>query len=250
MSSEFFVLRRNVARVRDFFEGFDPKIVICLRRHDQWLRSLYAQAIQSVPEPKWDRTLESFLDFQKSRRPQHLSFLDLVNLWSASFGADNLRFVIYREGTGADEVIRDFLSATGVADTSGLDLANVRRNPSPSANILSLIDLVQRASLSPASRRAAVSQLAALSPDGFPALQPDAEARRRLIAPYLDEYRELSARYFGGRPLFDLDPGGETGEKTELDAGVTALPTPVLTPGIERVLARHLSREEIRRLAL
>jgi hypothetical protein len=244
MSSEFFVLRRNVARVRDFFEGFDPKIVICLRRHDQWLRSLYAQAIQSVPEPKWDRTLESFVEFQRSRRPQHLSYLDLVNVWSASFGAENLRFVIYREGIGPDEVIRDFLSAVGVDKASGLELVDVRRNPSPSANILSIVDLLQRAPLPPASRRAAVSQLLALSPDGFPSLQPGGAAQRRLVAPFLADYRELSERFLGGRPLFDLDPGGET----ESDPGVTALPPPILTPSIERVLARHLSREELGRL--
>ncbi|MGI1662666.1 hypothetical protein ACRDNQ_10535 [Palleronia sp. KMU-117] len=244
MSSEFFVLRRDVARVREFFDGMDVRIVICLRRHDEWLRSFYAQAVQSVPAPKWGRTLESFVDFQRAHRPLQLSYLDLVNAWSRSFGEGNLRLVIYREGGGPEDVIRDFLSAVGVADPSGLALADVRQNPSPSANILSIVDLVQRASLPTESRRAAVSRLVALASDGSPSLRLHAAARHRLVAPYLAEYRELSDRFLGGRPVFDLDLGPEA----QTDPGAIALPSPVLTPEIRRALARHLSREEIETL--
>jgi hypothetical protein len=246
VSSEFFVLRRDVGRVRKFFDGFDVKIVLYLRRHDAWLPSLYAQAIRSSAPPRWDRSLESFLDFQEGRRSQHLSYLDLADAWTAAFGEDSLVLRPYEEGGEAPVVILDFLSLVGVQDQRGIAIPQRRHNRAPSAETLSLIDLLQRLDIADEARNAAVSALLEADVTGLPRMVLHPATRARILARYAAEYDLLSRRFLGGAPLFRI----EDAELRAVGDGQTDLPPPLVTPQVRHILQRHLAPDEVSALLL
>ncbi len=204
MSSEFFVLRRDLARVKSFFGAQKPRIVIYLRRHDAWLSSLYAQAIKSAHDPKWDSNFENFLAFQKKVRNQHLSYLELVNAWVNVFGEDRIILRPYRENEPPTVVIADFLSLVGVTETHGLRLPSMSCNPSPTANTLSIIDRLQRSGLPERSKRRLVARALELDDPRFPRFEMDPRTRAAILADNLADYEALSERFLGGRALFDI----------------------------------------------
>jgi hypothetical protein len=240
MSSEFFVLRRDARPVRTFFDGFDVKIVVYLRRHDAWLRSLYAQAIQTAPTPRWDRTFEGFLALQDERRPQHLSYVDLADAWSAVFGDASLRLRAYAEDRAAGAVMTDFLSTIGVADRRHLVIPAQLSNAAPSAQTLSLIDLLQRTELPGDARAAAIAELLRADDPRAPRLALHPATRARILARFAPEYEVLSDRFLGGKALFQMPAVPD-------DAGddVTRLPSPDFTPVTLEVLRRHFASAEM-----
>jgi hypothetical protein len=240
MSSEFFVLRRDVRRVRAFFDGFDVKIVVYLRRHDAWLRSLYAQAIQTAVAPRWDRSFESFLAFQDERRSQYLSYLELSNAWAAVFGEGSLRPRAYAEDGATGAVTTDFLSVVGVEDARHLVFPSRRHNAAPSAQALSLLDLLQRAELPAESRAAAIAELLRADDPAAPRLALHPSTQARVLARFGPEYAVISDRFMDGKPLFPVpaiprEPGD----------GTTILPPPVFSPATLQILNRHLAPEAV-----
>jgi hypothetical protein len=240
VSSEFFVLRRDVRLVREFFDGFDVKIVVYLRRHDAWLRSLYAQAIRTATSPRWDRSFESFLAFQDERRSQYLSYLELTNAWAAAFGAASLRPRPYAEDRAAGAVMADFLSAIGIADRQHLVIPAQRSNAAPSAQALSLMDLLHRTALPAVARASAIADLLRADDPRAPRLQLTPASQARVLSRFAPEYDVLSDRFLGGKAMFPMpalpdDPGD----------GVTVLPSPVFPPATLQILNRHLAPEAV-----
>lgn len=243
LSSEFFVLRRDPVRVKLFFGRYTPRIVIYVRRHDAWLTSLYAQAIKSVVSPRWGRSFESFLEFQRQRRGQFLSFLDLVNAWAAVFGDENILLRPCGEDLPPSEVIADLLSVLGVGPGRDLPLPQVRSNPSPSANALSIIDLIQRSDLPERQRRRIVASILASDDRALPRFEASPATRNAVLAENLEPYRILSERFRGGRPLFELGPVDPDGSW-----GHSPLPRPERTDAIARSVSAQLSRSDMLRI--
>ena len=243
MSSEFFVLRRDPERVRLFFGRHNPRIVIYLRRHDAWLGSLFAQAIKSVPNPKWDSNFESFLAFQKKTRNQHLSYLELVNAWAKVFGDDRIELRPYREELPPSAVIADFLSLLGVEKAQGLRFPTMPSNASPSANTLSIVDRLQRSGLPDRERNRAVARVLEHDDARFPAFEIDSRTRAAVLAGNLADYGVLSERFLGGRALFDFRPVDPDPQQ-----GHSPLPDPVLTGDVSRLLSAALGKQEVARL--
>jgi hypothetical protein len=243
LSSEFFVLRRNPERVKQFFGRHIPRIVIYLRRHDAWLGSFYAQAIKSVADPRWDSSFESFLTFQKKARNQYLSYLELVDAWANVFGDDRIEIRPYRENEPPSAVVEEFLSLLGVGERHGLRLPTMPSNASPSANTLSIIDRLQRSGLPDRKRNRLVARVLELDDAGFPAFEMDPRTRAAVIADNLADYEALSERFLGGRPLFEtglVDPDPQPGH--------SPMPSPLLTPEMARLLNAALGKDEAGRL--
>jgi hypothetical protein len=243
LSSEFFVLRRDPERVKLFFGRHNPRIVIYLRRHDAWLESLFAQAIKSVPDPKWDSNFESFLSFQKKSRNQHLSYLELVNAWAKVFGDDRIELRPYREESPPSAVIADFLSLLGVEKSHGLRFPTMPSNASPSANTLSIVDRLQRSGLPDRERNRLLARVLELDNGRFPAFAMDPRTRAAVLADNLADYGVLSERFLGGRALFapvPVDPDPQEGH--------SPLPLSVLTHEVSRVLSAVLGKDEVARL--
>jgi hypothetical protein len=243
LSSEFFVLRRDPARVKLFFGQLEPRIVIYLRRHDAWLGSLYAQATKSVPHPRWDSNFESFLAFQKKARNQYLSYLEMVNAWAAVFGDDRIMLRPYRENAAPAAVVVDFLSLLEVRGTVGLRLPAAPSNASPSANTLSIIDRLQRSGLPDRQRNRLVARALELDDARFPVFELDPRTCAAVLAENLSEYEVLSQRFLDGRALFETGP-----VDPDPQPGHSPMPSPVLTNEMSRALVSVLGRGEVARL--
>lgn len=225
LSSEFFILNRDVSPVKEFFNGLDLKIIVHLRRHDKWWPSLYAQAIKSTPLPPWKRTFSSYYEFQNKRKAQHLGFGPLLQAWSECFGKENIVVCPYEDQQNKPDLIRHMLGIVGeasVADHIAPSLERVNKSLSPRA--LSLVDLVQRAKIDPTRKETVIRTIIKEDEGGSSMDIVPAKVRRQLVDENADDY-EWIAREFLNRPDGKLfyDPLPEIEDQGTED---TTLPSP------------------------
>ncbi|TGN62162.1 glycosyltransferase [Paracoccus liaowanqingii] len=119
LSSEAFFLSRNSAALATHFSGFDVEMVVYLRRQDEWANSQYAEfvaggAINSTAQPLdvWLGAPETgmFLDYDK-----------LIRSWEQHLPRQSIHVRRYLRQPGSDwEIVRDFASATGLAQITAL----------------------------------------------------------------------------------------------------------------------------------
>lgn len=130
VSSEAFSNCRNHAQlefIKGYLEDFDVKIVIYLRRQDDFLQALYQTIIvygeEAIP----------FNDFYERMISEHerihsLDHYFLVNdIFATAFGKENIILRIYEKSQlYQGDLLRDFLHTTGVEPTSdfALDVPN------------------------------------------------------------------------------------------------------------------------------
>lgn len=226
MSSEFFVLNRDMSRVRRFFEGFDVKVVLFLRRHDHWWASLFAQAIKTTSNPPWNRSFKGFYDFQTTKKRQHLCFGPFVQLWAGAFGQENVLVCPYEDEQLKPDLLRHFLALVGRPEVGdAVPPSGQRINEALSPRSLSLIDLIQRANIDQTTKNSIVEQV--IKEDkldrGATSIVPP-KMRHQLIEENLNDY-EYIAREFLNRPdaqlFYELYP-----PEVEANSNSVMLPAP------------------------
>lgn len=106
---------------------FDVRIVVFLRRPDEWLASFHRQMIMSR-SVRETRSLTAFAEAPSTRT--HLDYPLMLTWWAEAFGGDALRIARYDQGEL--NVVRRFLSlAQAPRVLSFAPGARVRRNLSP-----------------------------------------------------------------------------------------------------------------------
>ena len=161
VSSEFFVLKRPMAPVAEFFDGHDLRILVYLRRHDLWWAALYSQALRSVPEPPWEPGFAGYFRRLTTRASQHLGYRDLVQAWAEVFGAGQVLVRPYEAAQNQPDLIADMLAAIGLPEAGrGLDGGEARVNPSLSARALYLLEALRRAEVASVERARLIAELA------------------------------------------------------------------------------------------
>ena len=116
ISSENFVLPRNVELVRNFFSDFDCRIVVYFRRHDHWWISAYNQAVRMVVHPPWPQGFQGFLDFTRKKNPAFGNYCALLDRWAKAFGQENIIVRPYELEQNQPNIVVDFLTAIGSAE--------------------------------------------------------------------------------------------------------------------------------------
>lgn len=116
ISSEFFVLPKNVEMVRAFFADFDCRIVVYFRRHDHWWSSAYNQAVKTVVHPPWMRGFQGFLNFNRKKNTKSGNYRALLNRWEKVFSRENIIVRPYEREQNQPNIIVDFLKAIDCAD--------------------------------------------------------------------------------------------------------------------------------------
>ena len=91
-------------------EYFDTRILVFLRRPDDWVESFYRQMILSR-EVREARSLEAFLQCPATRA--HLDFCGILGWWAERFGREAVCALPYQADAGRD-LARAFLSAAGL----------------------------------------------------------------------------------------------------------------------------------------
>ena len=89
-----------------FSKWFDVKIIIFLRRQDQWLESYYTQIVRDGYKEPFAAIFDDirFTTFEK------LNFLELLDIWADRFGAKNLVVKRYKEdGKDTESLLMEIL---------------------------------------------------------------------------------------------------------------------------------------------
>ena len=201
VSSEDFVLRGDVARVQEFFSAFDCRVVVYLRRHDHWWLSSYNQAVKMVANPPWEPGINAYLQFCRKRKSARASHRELLERWAAVFGVAAIGVRPYEAAQNEGGVVADFLRTTGLVELAASAAGSVERvNESLAGDVVHILDLVQRAQISPRMRETLKKKLLAERAPA-PGAAPDPmrpRLRRRLIEENRPDY-EYIARTFLGR---------------------------------------------------
>ncbi|MCF7762496.1 MAG: hypothetical protein K9N62_02370 [Verrucomicrobia bacterium] len=113
-----FIAPRLAGTVRDIVAGVSPtmsvKVVVYLRRQDQWLSSLHAANIKNphvyTTEVHGRRLSQILTDFELFSIPEiPLDYYHIIEEWSRAFGAENLIVRVYEKEQLNGDIIEDFL---------------------------------------------------------------------------------------------------------------------------------------------
>lgn len=198
ISSEDFILPKQVAAVRKFFEGFECRVVVYLRRHDYWWESAYAQAVKMKENPPWGRGIGHFINFNARKNPNYGNYRFLVDRWADVFGADRMIVRPYEPAQNPGGVVADFLRTLGLPEAAEQAANNVERvNESLSHRALFILDILQRAKIDPSVRADLSRKLLAdtWKRSGRSLMSP--LLRRELVERNLDDYAYIAKKYLG-----------------------------------------------------
>lgn len=212
ISSEFFVELRDPTALANTLRARDVRILVYLRRHDQWVSSLFSQAIKSQPSPPWGPSVEDFIQHIRRNVAHYYVYSRLLDRWAEAFGQDAMAVRLYRGGNIVPEVLKEFgLDPTLLG--SGLEGSGGRENASPSRRQLAAIDHVQRAPYPDHVRSALVRRILAADDGTQTRNLMTAETARTLIEEHREDYARIAQTYLGRTDgvLFDdpiPEPGG------------------------------------------
>ena len=209
LSSEMFVVPRQVELVRSFLEEYDCRILVYLRRHDGWWESVYAQAVKTVRKPPWEVGFEGFYRHH-SKRPNYGNYLALLQRWAKVFGRENIIVRPYERQQNQPGLIHDFFKAIGQADLLELlEEENEKVNLSPSPLAIYLIDIYQRCDLKDSTVRKLVKNILKSHPAKGRQHLLSPTLRRKLVMEKMDDYALIAREFMGrkdGRLFFDPLP--------------------------------------------
>lgn len=93
---------------------FDVRVVVYLRRQDEWALSAYKQAVLD-PEKAEARPVSEWLDDPRTRA--RLDYSEMLTWWEEAFGAENIRLLRYPHDL---PLLAGFLSAADLPAAAGL----------------------------------------------------------------------------------------------------------------------------------
>ncbi|MFZ0132231.1 MAG: hypothetical protein WAK95_06790 [Desulfobacterales bacterium] len=201
ISSENFVLPKNVELVRSYFTGFDCRIIVYFRRHDHWWLSAYSQAVKMVAQPPWIRGFQGFLNFNHRKNSQVGNYRALLDRWEKFFGRENIVVRPYEREQNQPDIIADFLSAIGCADHCSIFSESVIPNVNPSldARSIFLLETFQRMKTDQNVRQALIDHVLKNADPQRKAPYVSPEIRRRLVDENAQQY-DYIARTYLNRP--------------------------------------------------
>jgi hypothetical protein len=200
LSSEDFVLRGDIAQVRDFLAGFDVRIVVYLRRHDHWWASVYNQAVKMVADPPWERGIQGYIRFARRRQGRQGRYRELLDNWASEFGVTSMRVRPFEAEQNPGGVVADFLRTIECPELAGAATAGAGRvNEALSAEALQLLEVVQRAAIPEELRRRLKERLLELPGDGSAGALLGPGLRRRLIEEQREDYEYIARTYLARR---------------------------------------------------
>jgi hypothetical protein len=106
-SSENFVIPRTLEPVRQLFSDYDTRIIVYLRRHNEWRESAYNQAVKMVAKPPWEQGFESYVNFRKRKTPKHGCYRELVDRWAKVSGKENIIVRPYERQQNKPNIVND-----------------------------------------------------------------------------------------------------------------------------------------------
>lgn len=198
ISCENFVLPRPLAPVKQFFDQFDVKIVLYLRRHDHWWESVYNQAVKTVTAPPWGQSFGAYLRFQKQKNPTFGNYRHLLDRWAQTFGKENILVRPYERSQNAPDIVYDLFRTIGLESVvKQSERRSERINESIPHLALRLIDLYQRLDVDPDVRARLIQHAMQLPPDNPRVSVVRPALRRHLVDKNMADYEYIAREYLG-----------------------------------------------------
>ncbi len=197
VSSEVFTNRGDIRLVREFFAGWDVRVVVYLRRHDHWWASCYSQGVRMTSNPPWPLGFDGYIAWQRARRHKG-DYRKLLDDWADVFGAANLLVRPYEREQNQPSIVADLLSVMafpGLAQDVGAEVAGF--NVSPGERELALVDAIQHSGLSHASRKRLITAICARPGQVRGAGFISPAERLRMVEENLDDYAYIARTYMG-----------------------------------------------------
>jgi len=153
ISSEDFLLNKPIEPIKDFFKGYELKIVVYLRRHDHWWVSAYGQAVKMKALPPWGKGPQAFIRFNQNKNKQYGNYRYLLDRWAKVFGKQNIIVRPYESQQNQPNLMSDFL---GCIDQSLVAVELIgeqkRNNEALSRKAIQYLDIFQRVKADEATR--------------------------------------------------------------------------------------------------
>jgi hypothetical protein len=196
ISSEYFITTRQTNVVRSFFENFDVKIVVYLRRHDHAFESSYNQALKTNLPNAWNSSIEAFILYNMGVPDVSYDYLDVLGRWEKEFGRSSMIVRPFEKAQNVPNIYADFMRSIGIVDLEGLQEPAKELNSSVSHKRLCAIKAVRQSSLPDPKKKRIVSGLLSLADAGeeIPKyLSPP--MRNALLALHRPSYKAIAAAY-------------------------------------------------------
>lgn len=194
ISSENFVIDKDISSVQTFFENYRCKVVVYLRRHDSWIESGYRQAVKMVRNPDYPEGIKSFINRLQKRSRNYINYQYLTDKWAKAFGTENIIVRPYEPEQMPKGIVADFLEI--VDKKEAMQLGNSpRNNRSLSKFSTQVLETAQRADLTDNQYLKVLKyvQKHDLPDDGFSLLPP--RRRAGIVAAREKQYQYIARTY-------------------------------------------------------
>jgi hypothetical protein len=199
-SSEDLLLNKPVAEVKQFFKGYDVKVVVYLRRHDHWWLSAYTQAVKMKRSPPWNIGPVGFINFNRRRNKHYGKYRHLVERWVAAFGKENIIVRPYEKEQNQPYLASDFLTAIGQQSlVEKLPVMDNRDNMGLPLQAIQYLDIFQRVEADDQTHAVLLSYAKTLGSGESSRLSTllKPEFRRQLIEQNQADYEYIAKEYMG-----------------------------------------------------
>ncbi|SIS81899.1 hypothetical protein [Phaeovulum vinaykumarii] len=117
LSSEaFYYGTVEPALVRKLFDGFDLRIMVALRRQDEWFESAVRDNIRTgfFKRQPWPANVNDLMPAMR--------YADVLGRWAEVFGKQNIMVSVFEPKSGMQPVEKSFLAQIGETDFSGYEI--------------------------------------------------------------------------------------------------------------------------------
>lgn len=146
ISSEYFAIVNNYEKIREFFNKFDIKIILYLRRHDHWYQSNYCQVFKNLDNPKWGFGIRNYIEYVNNNpRLTYMKYRFFIDKLADIFGNENIIVRVYEKEQCEHGVIPDFLKILNLPDdTMVYQEKSLIINKSLDSKTVYLLDILSR----------------------------------------------------------------------------------------------------------
>ena len=182
--------------IRDYLSEFDVKIVVYIRRQDEYLESVYSQAVKmgaKVPV--------NIMEFYKNSQPSY-NYFQVLKPWSEVFGRQNIKVNIYHGGSSFN-VIESFFQT--INENCPFDHAlKERSNLSWHPHLVRLMAKYRDIFSSPAQRNEFATRILSQERFGVKGRLLNAWQRKTVLEHYAESNKKVARQYFNRESLFDI----------------------------------------------
>jgi hypothetical protein len=231
LSGEDFSLIGRPQQLAALLERYETRVIVYLRRQDQYLQSIYNQDVKNYEFMRHER----FEDFVLDHRLEEILHYDVfLERWSAAFGKENIVVGIYDRGCLKDGLIPDFASLAGIDLRQDMRVRQEAVNTRLSDRALEVKRMLNRLKLNEPQHRILLdalinTPLAQLQSASLPAEHSmmSRHRQREFLRQFCQGNRAVARDYLG----VDGDPFSEPG-----DGSGHERPSPAALPESETLM--------------